>query len=240
MALEFPSTPNDGDRSLQSNGVTYIWDAANTRWKAAAPSGISEFDLKLGGYANSGLSETYTGDLNAIIVNSKFDILGSDVTNEPADFNALRRGWVMTMMNPVVTTFATQVIYGNNIENANKIWMRSKDNGVWGAWVLVVDGAAAPPVTMLYGQTDSAGTSISKTNGGTTVAKNGTGDYTITINPALPDAEYAVQLTNYAFTGQVRVKSGTYQPSRFSFTTADSAGIAADSAVTFLITRQLP
>ena len=109
-------------------------------WKLIIDGGA--FTQRLAGYADTGLSETYTGDLNAIIVNSKFDILGTGVTNEPSDFVASRRGWVMTMMNPTVTTFATQVIYGNNNENANKIWMRTKDNGTWAAWKLVVDGGA--------------------------------------------------------------------------------------------------
>jgi len=37
--LNFPNSPNDGDQSQQPNGVTYQWNAADTRWEAVLGAG---------------------------------------------------------------------------------------------------------------------------------------------------------------------------------------------------------
>ena len=39
MALDFPNSPNDGDTVQQPNGVTYVWEAALTRWNVFSTAG---------------------------------------------------------------------------------------------------------------------------------------------------------------------------------------------------------
>jgi microcystin-dependent protein len=190
------------------------------------------FDDRLAGYADTGLSVTYTGDLNNINRNSKYDFVGTDVTNAPPDFSATRRGWIMTMMNPVVDTFSTQVIYGNNNENAYKIWMRTEDNGTWGAWKLVSTSVKTAFMAMATdGSTNFTGGSAVLS-----AVKTGDGQYRITSSVPMAGGAYVVAATISDVAGALSVRAFDKTPTAFTIQTFNSAAATLDAQVDITVT----
>jgi len=111
-----------------------------TAWVLIVDGGA--FTQRLVGYADNLTHDIFTGDLDTLVINSKYVIAAVSVSNAPADFTS-GRGFIDTDADSGSTLFTTQVLYGAwGIDNNYKQWMRVQDNGVWGAWVLVVDGAA--------------------------------------------------------------------------------------------------
>ncbi len=106
------------------------------------------FDSKLDGYFETGLHEEFQGDLNTILINSRYSIGAAFITNGPADFDS-DFGFVVTMMFFGASTDATQLIYGMNSVQVYKQWMRHQEGGTWGEWILVIDGRAGSGSTTI-------------------------------------------------------------------------------------------
>ena len=104
-------------------------------WQA---QGTDSFTDRLAGYADTGLHESYTGDLNDIAVNAVYRLHSANVTNEPGDMTG---NGIIYCDNITSADWMTQTLYGLD-NNPWSIWMRSKVSTVWGAWKLVVDGGA--------------------------------------------------------------------------------------------------
>jgi len=85
----------------------------------------------LDGYKENKRHETYTGNLDAIVRNSVYNIDKGSVTNEPDDLGAW--AFVVTMMHTNSDTYGTQVAYAMN-DASNNIWVRQKIAGVWRVW----------------------------------------------------------------------------------------------------------
>lgn len=143
MALNFPDSPNDGDTTAQSNGVTYIWRAAKTRWDVLyTPGSIGEFDAKLAGYEDTGLHVAYVGDLNDLVTNSQYRYQATGSPSEPSDLST--NDWVFIESIRFGIVDGTQLIKGLAASGQYKIWMRNQQGGTWAAWKLVVDNGAFP------------------------------------------------------------------------------------------------
>jgi len=102
------------------------------------------FDEKLAGYLDTGLHETYVGDLNAINVNSSYSVRGDQVTNEPDDYGQTSWGVIHTDLW-AADTRGVQVIVGYNGSNIYKQWQRGLDGGGFQPWKLVVDAEGVLP-----------------------------------------------------------------------------------------------
>ena len=93
------------------------------------------------GFLPDGLHEEYTGDLDALLINSVYNIVNTSITNAPPEWVSSEQGFIYTDMR--TTTRGIQVIHGiiNDISRHHQMWMRIF-NATWGDWKLVVDGGA--------------------------------------------------------------------------------------------------
>jgi len=132
MALDFPDAPNDGDESLQPNGVNYVWNAAKTRWEVISTDrdGDEAFDAKLAGYSSNGRHNPFLGDLDDILNNSGYTIAVGNVTNAPTDFSSF--GFIITDMHNANDQRGNQIIYGYADDDEWKQWMRKRQGSIWG------------------------------------------------------------------------------------------------------------
>ena len=98
MALNFPTNPSNGDTFLGSNGINYIWDAADSSWQVYndPAAGIQVWDRDI---TEAELMPVYNGDSvviktaggdDAITLSSDGDIVadkftgGIDIESYPA------------------------------------------------------------------------------------------------------------------------------------------------------------
>ena len=108
-------------------------------WKLVVDGGA--FTQRLAGYDDNQRHAAFEGDLDTIVINSKYQINGSLVTNEPTDMGG-SNGFLVTDIISTSTSTGTQVIYGSSITAPWKQWMRSREGSAWGVWKLVVDGSS--------------------------------------------------------------------------------------------------
>jgi hypothetical protein len=130
--------------NFATSGVTYVrFNAANqlevfrdegsgAQWWPVSTTAGGEFFNYLQGYAQGGLHIEYAGDLDLILVNSKFYIDFAAVTNGPADFIGL--GVVETDMWDIDADQAVQLLVSMDIANNGASWIRAREGGVWQAW----------------------------------------------------------------------------------------------------------
>ena len=61
MALDFPSSPSNGDTFLGGNGINYVYDATDEKWKVVVDpgSGNNLWDRDV---VNGNLSPLFNGD----------------------------------------------------------------------------------------------------------------------------------------------------------------------------------
>ena len=80
-----------------------------------------------------GLHAEYAADLDDILVNSKYFIDSTAVTNEPIDFVGL--GVIETDMWDQDTDQAVQILTSMDNENEGAAFIRNREAGVWSEWI---------------------------------------------------------------------------------------------------------
>lgn len=98
---------------------------------AAKAAGI--FDAKLEGYESNSLHKEYAADLDDILINSKFFIDSTSVTNEPADFVGL--GVIETDLTVAGTDQAVQLLTTMDAANEGAAFIRHREGGAWSEWL---------------------------------------------------------------------------------------------------------
>lgn len=143
LAIRYFST----ETSYEVNDVV-IYEVDGKLYQAIVPNGpgpfvptdwitaIDSFTQRLAGYSDDGFHEEYVGDLDDILVNSKYFITSGGVTNEPSDFGS-GGGWITTDMSTDDST-SLQVIEGGDSANEGKVWQRSRTTSVWGPWRIII------------------------------------------------------------------------------------------------------
>jgi len=114
------------------------------------------------GYNSDGSYELRGGNLDTPVTNSTYNIDATVITNGPIDFTA-GFGFLTTYIKSTGASNATQILVGMGPENANKIWMRHKETGVWTTWALIASGPQVRYSTGTYtgdGTTSQAITGI--------------------------------------------------------------------------------
>ena len=75
----------------------------------------------------------FQGDLDTILINSKYQIDSTQVTNEPADFTGL--AVIETYMWETDTTQGGQLLITIDDANEGASWIRNREAGAWSAWI---------------------------------------------------------------------------------------------------------
>ena len=123
-------------------------------WKLVVDGGA--FTQRLAGYQDTGLHGQFSGDLDAIVVNSKYFIDAATVTNDPAEFVGL--GTVETNLWNVDTDQAVQLLVTMDDAGAGAAFIRHKEAGVWSIWAPYGSGGGTeitdtPPANPREGDT---------------------------------------------------------------------------------------
>ena len=94
---------------------------------------FTNWDQYLDGYDAASRRHTeYAGDLDAVLINSKYFVDSTAITNEPAGFVGL--GVVETNMWDTNTDQAVQLLVSMDIVNNGASWIRAREGGAWQAW----------------------------------------------------------------------------------------------------------
>lgn len=108
---------------------------------------LDSFDNRLKGYAQTGLHEAYTGNLNSILTNSNYAITAAGVTNEPSDFVDI--GFITTSMW-TATSEAVQTLVGVTGASSGRSWRRVRNGSLWEAWSGIAIGQAPVGGIIMY------------------------------------------------------------------------------------------
>lgn len=92
----------------------------------------NQFDQYLAGFELGNLHTDYAADLDDILINSKYFIDSTAVTNEPADFVGL--GVIETDMTDAGTDQAVQLLTTMDAANEGAAFIRHREGGAWSEW----------------------------------------------------------------------------------------------------------
>lgn len=87
MALNFPSSPSDGDTFLGGNGINYVYVAADGSWQVYSDPALAGTQVWSRDPAEAELIPIYAGDDVVVIDNT-----GSTVVTMGADGNVTANG----------------------------------------------------------------------------------------------------------------------------------------------------
>ena len=96
--------------------------------------------LRYAGVQDDGFSEVFAGNIDAIIINSRYSIFTGVGGTLPGDFVAANVGIIETYMTSSSGNLV-QLLLGVQSANLNKQWQRSKVSDAFSAWVRIVNGA---------------------------------------------------------------------------------------------------
>ena len=148
------SAVSAGESAASAAAALDSENAAAASAATAAAESAAAFDAKLAGYVSDGLHTEFTGDLDTILINSKYYIQSSVVDNEPAGFTGI--GVIETDMWVTDPTQAVQVLTSMDDANSGAAWIRNLEASSWSAWLPFGAGGVTildtPPANPAVGQ----------------------------------------------------------------------------------------